>query len=66
MSRPVKNARTRTTPGGPKLTEPKGKIGKPNHYGDKANPGAGGYAAGGKSKPMWDGPSQILKDNRRG
>lgn len=39
------------------------KIG-PKQFSGRERTAAGGYAAGGKSKPMFDGPSQILKDNR--
>ncbi len=65
MSRPVKNQRLNGSVGGPKTPNPKGKVGSPDKHSGRENLGAGGYASGGKSEPMFDGPSQILKDNRR-
>lgn len=64
MSRPVKNARTRTSPGGPKIPEVSKKVGMPAKHSGRENPGAGEITDAGT--PMWKGPSQILRDNRRG
>lgn len=65
MSRPVKNARTGKTPGGPHIPNPKGKQGAPDKHSGRENLGAGGYVKGGKMEPMFEGKAQILKDNRR-
>lgn len=64
MSRPVKNARTAKAPGGPKIPNPSKKVGQPDKHTGRENLGAGGYVKGGKTKPMFEGKSQILKDNR--
>ena len=64
MSRPVKNARTRTTPAKVGTGSKTATVGKPKMMTGRENTGAGGYMAGGKSTPMFNGPSQILKDNR--
>lgn len=65
MSRPVKNARTGAAPakigsGGKAV-----KVGKPEMHTGREHTNAGGYASGGESKAMVNGPSQIFKDNRR-
>lgn len=65
MSRPVKSRRLNGSVGGPKTPNPTRKVGKPQSDSGRENLGAGGYASGGKSEPMFKGPSQILKDNRR-
>ena len=63
MSRPVKNLRTGSTPGGPKIPNPKGKVGTPEKHSGRENLGAGKYLD--RGKPMFDGPPKIMKDNRR-
>lgn len=58
------NLKQRPTPKKVKTATKAAKAGGPRQYNGRANTAAGGYAAGGKSKPMFEGPSQILKDNR--
>lgn len=64
MSRPVKNARTRTTPAKVGTGSKTATVGKPKMMTGRENTNAGGYAAGGESKSLVNGPSQIFKDNR--
>lgn len=64
MSRPVKNIRCGSAPakmGAGSKTE---RVGTPKSMTGRERTGAGGYAAGGESKAMVNGPSQIFKDNR--
>lgn len=65
MSRPVKNARTGAAPASPGAGSKNAKVGKPQMHTGRERTNAGGYASGGESKAMVNGPSQIFKDNRR-
>lgn len=62
MSRPVKNARCHTTPGGPKAAKPKEKVGKPDMHSGRERLGKGEFLD--RGTPMFEGPPKIMKDNR--
>lgn len=64
MSRPLKNKTRGNGIAKVAAGSATAKVGTPKMVNGRTNTAAGGYAAGGKSKPMFEGPSQILKDNR--
>lgn len=57
------NLRQRPTPKAAKA-KPASKC-APKTFTGRERTNAGGYASGGESKAMVNGPSQIFKDNRR-
>jgi hypothetical protein len=64
VSRPVKNIRCGKTPAKMALGSKTEKVGSPDSNTGRENLGAGKYLD--KGKAMFEGPSQIFKDNRRG
>jgi hypothetical protein len=64
MSRPLKNKTRGNGIAKVAAGSATAKVGKPKAVNGRANTAAGGYAAGGKSKPMFEGPAMVLEDNR--